>query len=108
MLVGHTNPVVSAWLDHGGTRVASASSDMTARIWRVGQLTDLRGAALVDYVCSNRLKGVLQVLTASDVDSSSALLAGGEGNDVCSVPTLFDRIGGWLAFSSSKSYTGAR
>lgn len=57
ILKGHDGDVTSAELNAEGTRALTASADGTARLWDVDWLVNLRGDALVDRVCREKLVG---------------------------------------------------
>jgi DNA-binding beta-propeller fold protein YncE len=68
VLKGHTDVVWSAAFSPDGARVVTASSDHTARLWDVTWVTLMRGEALRDRVCVEKLIGAAQEFTVVELD----------------------------------------
>jgi WD40 repeat protein len=82
LLKGHEGEVNSAAFSADGTRVVTASSDSTARVWTVKSSTLSDSPRLLAGVCDRKLVGATARLTASDIDRAR-FLRGREGQDVC-------------------------
>ena len=67
VLQDHDLPVTTAALSADGKRVVTASSDKTARIWDVTWATLVRGDALRDRVCAEKLVGAAQQFTDGEI-----------------------------------------
>jgi WD40 repeat protein len=68
VLKGHTAPVVGATFSGDGKRVVTASLDGTARIWDVTWATLMRGDALRERVCAEKLIGAAQEFTDGEME----------------------------------------
>ena len=79
-LKGHEGLVVSAAFSPDGARVVTASADRTARVWDVRWAALVRGEALRDRVCREKLKGAEAFSVA---DASDPILSGLEGTRPC-------------------------
>jgi WD domain, G-beta repeat len=67
-LKGHTDRVWSIAFSADGTRVVTASSDQTARIWDVTWATLVRGATLRERVCAEKLVGTAQEFSLAELE----------------------------------------
>ena len=79
-LKGHEGLVVSAAFSPDGARIVTASADRTARVWDVRWAALVRGEALRDRVCREKLKGAEAFSVA---DASDPILSGLEGTRPC-------------------------
>ena len=68
VLKGHTGSVSSAAFSGDGKRVVTASDDNTARIWDVTWATLVRGDALRERVCAEKLIGAAQEFTDREME----------------------------------------
>ena len=68
VLKGHTGPVTTASFSDDGKRVVTGSYDGTARIWDVTWATLVRGDALRERVCAEKLIGPAQEFTDSEME----------------------------------------
>ena len=68
LLKGHTDPVQSAGFSPNGKRLVTASADRTARIWDVTWATLVRGDALRERVCAEKLLGSAQEFTDAELE----------------------------------------
>jgi WD domain, G-beta repeat len=68
VLKGHTSDVNSAVFSGDGKRVVTASGDKTARIWDVTWATLVRGDALRERVCAEKLIGAAQEFTDGEME----------------------------------------
>ena len=68
VLKGHAGSVISAAFSGDGKRVVTASSDNTARIWDVIWATLVRGDALREQVCAEKLIGAAQEFSDDEMD----------------------------------------
>ncbi len=87
--VGAPSLITGAELSPDG-RLILTHGENEIRVWQVDLLTSLRGDALVDTVCRERLAGTA-ALTYSDL-MRAPVLAGREGESVCEPPTLIGSI----------------
>lgn len=78
--LNHEWPVVAAVFSADGAKVVTASEDNTARIWDVTWATKVRGAALRDRVCAEKLKGA-EAFTAAEAEAH--ILIGQAGKSPC-------------------------
>jgi hypothetical protein len=79
VLRGHDYLLSSAAFSGDGTWVVTASNDNTARIWDVTWATLMRGDALRERVCDEKLVGVAQEFTDSEMEGP--ILRGIDKND---------------------------
>jgi WD40 repeat protein len=79
LLKGHTGGVLSASFSPDGKRVVTASEDSTTRIWDVTWATLVRGDALRERVCAEKLVGPAQEFT--DVELEDPILRSIDKND---------------------------
>jgi WD40 domain-containing protein len=68
LLKGRSAPVVRAAFSGDGKRVVTASNDRTARIWDVTWATLVRGDALRERVCAEKLIGAAQEFTDDEME----------------------------------------
>jgi predicted oxidoreductase (fatty acid repression mutant protein) len=68
VLKGHTDSVLSAAFNADGKRVVTASFDDTAHIWDVTWATLVRGDALRERVCTEKLIGAAQEFSDSEME----------------------------------------
>jgi hypothetical protein len=68
VLTGHDLPLYSAAFSGDGTRMVTASWDKTARIWDVTWATLVRGDALRERVCDEKLIGAAQEFTDGEME----------------------------------------
>ena len=68
LLKGHTGGVLSAGFSPNGKRLVTASADRTARIWDVTWATLVRGDALRERVCAEKLLGSAQEFTDAELE----------------------------------------
>jgi WD domain, G-beta repeat len=68
VLKGHTEAVFGATFTGDSTRVVTASADMTARIWDVSWATLVRGDALRERVCAEKLVGAAQEFSNEEME----------------------------------------
>jgi hypothetical protein len=80
VLKGHTGSVWSAAFSGDGKRVVTASADRTARIWDVTWATLVRGDALRERVCAEKLIGGAQEFTDAEIEDDP-ILRGIDKND---------------------------
>jgi len=74
VLKGHTGFVDSAAFSGDDKRVVTASRDHTARIWDVTWATLVRGDALRERVCAEKLIGAAEEFTDDEMEDASALV----------------------------------
>ena len=80
VLKGHTDAVLAAAFSGDGKRVVTASSDNTVRIWDVTWVTLVRGDALRERVCTEKLFGAAREFTDSEMQDDP-ILRGIDKND---------------------------
>jgi WD domain, G-beta repeat len=68
VLRGHDDRVVTAAFSSDGKWVVTASNDNTARIWDVTWATLVRGDALRERVCTEKLVGASQEFTDGEIE----------------------------------------
>ena len=73
VLKGHDDSVLSAAFSGDGKRVVTASDDATARIWDVTWATLVRGDALRERVCAEKLIGGAQEFTDGEIEDDPIL-----------------------------------
>jgi len=78
-LKSHTNSALSVVFSPDGKRVVTASDDNTARIWDVTWATLVRGDALRERVCIEKLVGSAQEFT--DAEFEDPILRGIDKDD---------------------------
>jgi hypothetical protein len=66
-LRGHKDNVWSAAFSHDGTRVVTASSDNTVRVWDVSWATLARGDELRRRVCAEKLVDAAQEFSGAEL-----------------------------------------
>ena len=65
---GHAEPVLSARFSVDGSRIVTASVDNTARVWDVTWAVLVRGDALGERVCAEKLVGATQEFTDAELN----------------------------------------
>jgi hypothetical protein len=80
--------VSSAAFSSDGTRLVTASSDHTARIWDVTWATLVRGDTLRERVCAEKLIGAAQEFTDSEMEDDPILRAIDRSDPVARNPCL--------------------
>jgi len=80
VLKGHVGSVLNAAFTAEGKEVVTASGDKTVRIWDVTWVTLMRGDALRERVCAEKLVGVAQEFTDSEMQDDP-ILRGIDKND---------------------------
>jgi WD40 repeat protein len=88
VLKGHTGIVNSAAFSGDGKRVVTASGDNTARIWDVTWATLVRGDALRERVCAEKLIGAAQEFTDGEIEDDPILRGIDKDDPVARNPCL--------------------
>jgi hypothetical protein len=88
VLKGHTAPVIDAVFSGDGKWVLTASDDNTARIWDVTWATLVRGDALRERVCAEKLIGAAQEFTEGEIKDDPILRSIDKDDPVARNPCL--------------------